>query len=735
MAAAGRQAAARQPPGRESGSPVDAVARPSELGRLLSALGNGAIARMLGGADAREPMRVAHDALATPSRPLDAMTLRAMETQFGYDFSAVRVHDDAPAAATAAEIDAAAFTVGQDIVFGAGRYAPATAEGRELLAHELAHTIQQREAQSESPPVAPGSVLESQAEQAAHAVVGGSAPTHSLSPSGLAVARQAVGADDERSDDEIRRELAHVVQNLRLLEQRRRRFSDTAAGELRREREDPGFWDDLDRVSTRLATLTATLRRRAAIADLTAIATRPEEPEQEAQPAEVPMALPDEETTGSAPPPSPSRTAPASGRGQAGNARFLPGGFSDSEINKLVSESKDEVWQAIQAAERAEAERARKLDEMGPDPYVWGYVLNESGTSDRIRMRRSELEAAQDRARNRAVLASMESIGAGGPVTTAGLVVGGTARVMRGGESKEAVPSALALGGLGDAFALGPGAAPLTGGGAGPGPEPPGMIEKASPPEPMPEPGALEPMSRAPATGEPTSTGVREPAPGTAESSGEPLGSAMRAPGPATQPGQPAPRSPTPPRPPQAPMFSNADLRTAGTGGIESITQRVNASNQTVVIIEGRLLAPIANRSLNAPNFNKEKVWQTLRGEHGLPTWQAAHLWGPGFGDEAAAGIMLAPSDVNLIWQNQGVESFLRDLQEMAAVEGASVHVRAVAISQPRTIAGGAALAEVQYEFSIERANGPSVRVGRVGFTVDAPPNGKVSEPEVVLFH
>ena len=71
---------------------------------------------------------------------------RSMEARFGYDFSGVRVHDDARAAATAASIDAAAFTVGEDLVFAPGRYDPSSDEGRRLLAHELAHVVQQGEA-------------------------------------------------------------------------------------------------------------------------------------------------------------------------------------------------------------------------------------------------------------------------------------------------------------------------------------------------------------------------------------------------------------------------------------------------------------------------------------------------------------------------------------------------------------------------------------------------------------
>jgi Domain of unknown function (DUF4157) len=91
-------------------------------------------------------------AFATPGRPLDARIRQRMETRFGYDFSSVRVHDDAGAAATAASVSAAAFTVGEDIAFGIGRYSPSSAEGQRLLAHELAHVVQQ----SRSPRAARG---------------------------------------------------------------------------------------------------------------------------------------------------------------------------------------------------------------------------------------------------------------------------------------------------------------------------------------------------------------------------------------------------------------------------------------------------------------------------------------------------------------------------------------------------------------------------------------------------
>jgi len=66
-----------------------------------------------------------------------------MELRFGHDFSRVRVHDDPTAATSADSLNARAYTVGHNIVFSTGEYAPATAAGRRLLAHELTHVLQQ----------------------------------------------------------------------------------------------------------------------------------------------------------------------------------------------------------------------------------------------------------------------------------------------------------------------------------------------------------------------------------------------------------------------------------------------------------------------------------------------------------------------------------------------------------------------------------------------------------------
>jgi Domain of unknown function (DUF4157) len=81
--------------------------------------------------------------IGSSGRPLDRETLRYMESRIGFDFSKVRIHTDSRAAASAKSLGARAYTVGNSVVFGPGCFSPNTAEGRRLLAHELAHTVQQ----------------------------------------------------------------------------------------------------------------------------------------------------------------------------------------------------------------------------------------------------------------------------------------------------------------------------------------------------------------------------------------------------------------------------------------------------------------------------------------------------------------------------------------------------------------------------------------------------------------
>jgi hypothetical protein len=85
---------------------------------------------------------------STPSRlhdggNMDRAALSFMERRFGADFGGVRIHTDGNAARMSRQLGADAFTIGHDVYFAPGHYAPASDRGRHLLAHELAHTIQQ----------------------------------------------------------------------------------------------------------------------------------------------------------------------------------------------------------------------------------------------------------------------------------------------------------------------------------------------------------------------------------------------------------------------------------------------------------------------------------------------------------------------------------------------------------------------------------------------------------------
>jgi hypothetical protein len=90
-----------------------------------------------GGAEA------AREGVDSPGRPLEGPTRDFMEARLGTDFGGVRIHTGPQAAASAAALDARAFTVGNDIVFGESAFEPDTEAGRELLAHELTHVVQQ----------------------------------------------------------------------------------------------------------------------------------------------------------------------------------------------------------------------------------------------------------------------------------------------------------------------------------------------------------------------------------------------------------------------------------------------------------------------------------------------------------------------------------------------------------------------------------------------------------------
>jgi hypothetical protein len=84
-----------------------------------------------------------HAVLRAPGQPLEGSTRRVFEPRFGHDFSRVRVHANEQAAQSAHAVHALAYTVGRHVVFAAGQYTPGTHHGNALIAHELAHVVQQ----------------------------------------------------------------------------------------------------------------------------------------------------------------------------------------------------------------------------------------------------------------------------------------------------------------------------------------------------------------------------------------------------------------------------------------------------------------------------------------------------------------------------------------------------------------------------------------------------------------
>jgi len=116
------------------------------------------------------------DALRAPGRPLAGSARSFFEPLFGRDFSEVRVHTDATAARSARDISAHAYTVGRDIMFADGQFAPDTSRGRRLLAHELTHVAQQsgggERRISREPEEEPASETETDAPQSLEAAPG-----------------------------------------------------------------------------------------------------------------------------------------------------------------------------------------------------------------------------------------------------------------------------------------------------------------------------------------------------------------------------------------------------------------------------------------------------------------------------------------------------------------------------------------------------------------------------------
>jgi len=142
---------------------------------------------------------IVHEVLRSPGQPLDAGTRSFMESRFRHSLGQVRVHTGTQAAESARAVNALAYTVGSDVVFGEGQYAPHSGKGRSLLAHELTHTLQQATSPGLMParfPVGPAyDPLEWEADRNARGIAAGAAvPSTFTGISGVRLQRQPAPA-------------------------------------------------------------------------------------------------------------------------------------------------------------------------------------------------------------------------------------------------------------------------------------------------------------------------------------------------------------------------------------------------------------------------------------------------------------------------------------------------------------------------------------------------------------
>jgi len=127
---------------------------PAAVLHLQKTAGNASVSAAL---EEQEPSLVKDVVGSGGGSPLDRDTRGFMESRLGADFSDVRVHTDATASESARSVQAHAYTVGDDVVFQSGKYAPESDSGKRMLAHELTHVVQQRSGPVAGTP-APGGI-------------------------------------------------------------------------------------------------------------------------------------------------------------------------------------------------------------------------------------------------------------------------------------------------------------------------------------------------------------------------------------------------------------------------------------------------------------------------------------------------------------------------------------------------------------------------------------------------
>ena len=178
---------------------------PGALLNLQRLAGNSSVGSLLS-EEREEPSPVRDVVGSGGGSPLDGSTRSFMESRLGHDFGDVRVHTGQKADVSARSISAQAYTVGNDVVFQSGKYAPETPTGMHTLAHELTHVVQQKAGPVAGTPVGggirlsdPSDVFEQAADRNATAAISGG-PVAAASPgSGEASVQRATEEDQEET--------------------------------------------------------------------------------------------------------------------------------------------------------------------------------------------------------------------------------------------------------------------------------------------------------------------------------------------------------------------------------------------------------------------------------------------------------------------------------------------------------------------------------------------------------
>jgi hypothetical protein len=428
---------------------------------------------------------IVHQVLSEPGHPLDVASRAFFEARFEHDFSRVQVHSGPQAAASARAVNARAYTVGNHIVFQNDEFRRSETEGRTLVAHELAHVIQQSAAD-----VSPRRPSAATTEAAVHPGSQGRLTVASGAPVVLARQPSSSTAEDDMYKAFLdmpqvdKDRLMSMGPSLGPTPNATGAFAPQAAAPSA----DVGCHTDPHKsspgqskcnVSHHKATDDATrattaLMNSPAAANIAATA----EKENRAQLDRLNAAYLFHKRTGNyihrdefSPYEIEKGNVIATserwdmwmnsrrvGVNNLEAAKFDERYFrSQSEFNLERSRRDKEFQDKLSDCKKEGGLKWPKASRTRPDNIVCEERVNaEYGPTAAAAKEAGRMWANQQ-------LPQLDRIENAGPVTTAALAVGGTARVLRGGNSVDAVPSALALGSVGDALAWGPGATPLQG--------------------------------------------------------------------------------------------------------------------------------------------------------------------------------------------------------------------------------------------------------------------------------